>query len=94
MHENFTQINMFIQNNHVKRKMRFNSKMGKRQRNHTIEKRMRRSVSSDQNELPWYFMEYLLDLEGKLSFKLSEPVTVVYKGENLQAKMKSISNFE
>ena len=36
----------------------------------------------------WYFMECSLDNEGKLLFKLSEPVTVMYKDENLQAKVE------
>ena len=36
----------------------------------------------------WYFMECSLDNEGKPSFKLSEPVTVMYKDENMQAKME------
>ncbi|PKC56420.1 hypothetical protein RhiirA1_429116 [Rhizophagus irregularis] len=31
-------------------------------------------------------MECSLDDEGKSSFKLSEPVTVIYKDENLQTK--------
>ena len=38
----------------------------------------------------WYFMECSLDNEGKPSFKLSEPVTVVYKDENLQAKVEKV----
>jgi hypothetical protein len=38
----------------------------------------------------WYFMECSLDDEGKPSFKLSEPVTVVYKDENLQDKVEKI----
>src|SRR4051794_31933306 len=38
----------------------------------------------------WYFMKCSLDKEGKLSFKLSEPVTVMYKDENLQAKVKKV----
>ncbi|PKK68466.1 hypothetical protein RhiirC2_750150 [Rhizophagus irregularis] len=33
-------------------------------------------------------MECSLDNEGKPSFKLSEPVTVVYKDENLQTKVE------
>src|ERR1044072_9895708 len=39
-------------------------------------------IVTDASE--WYFMECSLDNEGKPSFKLSEPVTVVYKDENLQ----------
>ena len=35
-------------------------------------------------------MECSLDNEGKPSFKLSEPVTVVYKDENLQAKVEKV----
>jgi hypothetical protein len=38
-----------------------------------------------------YFMECSLDLEGKLSFKLSELVTVVYKDENLQVKVDMVT---
>ncbi|EXX70886.1 hypothetical protein RirG_083340 [Rhizophagus irregularis DAOM 197198w] len=38
----------------------------------------------------WYFMECMLDGEGKPSFKLSEPVIVVYKDENLQAKVEKV----
>ncbi|PKK59137.1 hypothetical protein RhiirC2_306728 [Rhizophagus irregularis] len=37
----------------------------------------------------WYFMECSYN-EGKPSFKLSEPVTVVYKDENLQAKVERV----
>jgi len=37
----------------------------------------------------WYFMECTLDNEGKLSFKLLEPV-IVYKDENLQAKVEKV----
>jgi hypothetical protein len=32
----------------------------------------------------WYFMEYTLDGEGKPSFKLSEPVSVIYKSDSMQ----------
>ncbi|RIA90139.1 hypothetical protein C1645_823700 [Glomus cerebriforme] len=42
------------------------------------------------NVSEWYFMECSLDNEGKPSFKLSEPVTIVYKDENLQAKVEKI----
>jgi hypothetical protein len=35
-------------------------------------------------------MECSLDNEGKPSFKLSEPVTVVYKDENLQVKVEKV----
>ncbi|PKC03571.1 hypothetical protein RhiirA5_380064 [Rhizophagus irregularis] len=38
----------------------------------------------------WYFMECKLDNEGKPSFKLSEPVIVVYKDENLQDKVEKV----
>ena len=31
----------------------------------------------------WYFMECTLDEERKPSFKLSEPVSVVYKSDNM-----------
>ena len=31
----------------------------------------------------WYFMECSLDDVGKPTFRLSEPVTVMYKDENL-----------
>ncbi|PKC71007.1 hypothetical protein RhiirA1_413649 [Rhizophagus irregularis] len=31
-----------------------------------------------------------VDIEGKPSFKLSEPVIVVYKDENLQAKVEKV----
>jgi len=37
----------------------------------------------------WYFMECLY-IEGKPSFKLSEPVTVVYKDEDLQDKVEKV----
>ena len=37
----------------------------------------------------WYFMECSYN-EGKPSFKLSEPVTVVYKDENMQAKVERV----
>ncbi|CAI2185084.1 9929_t:CDS:2 [Funneliformis geosporum] len=36
-----------------------------------------------------YFLECSYN-EGKLSFKLSEPVTVVYKDEDLQAKVEKV----
>ncbi|EXX53544.1 uncharacterized protein OCT59_011977 [Rhizophagus irregularis] len=45
-------------------------------------------IVTDASE--WYFMECSLDNEGKPSFKLSEPVTVVCKDENLQAKVEKI----
>ncbi|GBB92721.1 hypothetical protein RclHR1_20480003 [Rhizophagus clarus] len=45
-------------------------------------------IVTDASE--WYFMECSLDNEGKPSFKLSEPVTVVYKDENLQAKVEKV----
>ena len=45
-------------------------------------------IVTDASE--WYFMECSLDNEGKPSFKLSELVTVVYKDENLQAKVKKV----
>jgi hypothetical protein len=35
-------------------------------------------------------MECSLDSEGKPTFKLSEPVTVVYKDENLQVKVEKV----
>jgi hypothetical protein len=38
----------------------------------------------------WYFMECRLDSEGKPSFKLSEPVIVVYKDEDLQTKVEKV----
>ena len=38
----------------------------------------------------WYFMECTQDSEGKPSFKLSEPVIVVYKDENLQTKVEKV----
>ena len=51
-------------------------------------------IVTDASE--WYFMECSLDNEGKPSFKLSEPVTVVYKDEKLEQlrvkKVKSSSN--
>ena len=37
----------------------------------------------------WYFMECSYN-DGNLSFKLSEPVTVVYKDEDLQAKVEKV----
>jgi hypothetical protein len=37
----------------------------------------------------WYFMECSY-IEGKPSFKLSEPVTVVYKDEDLQDKVEKV----
>ncbi|CAB4434028.1 unnamed protein product [Rhizophagus irregularis] len=37
----------------------------------------------------WYFMECSYN-EGKPSFKLSEPVTVVYKDEDMQAKVERV----
>ncbi|CAB4416226.1 unnamed protein product [Rhizophagus irregularis] len=45
-------------------------------------------IVTDASE--WYFMECSLDNEGKPSFKLSEPVTVVYKDENLQKRSSGI----
>ncbi|RIA80856.1 hypothetical protein C1645_881931 [Glomus cerebriforme] len=45
-------------------------------------------IVTDASE--WYFMECSLDNEGKPSFKLSEPVTIVYKDDNLQAKVKKV----
>jgi hypothetical protein len=42
------------------------------------------------NASEWYFMECRLDAEGKPSFKLSEPVIVVYRDENLQAKVEKV----
>src|SRR5215469_6511323 len=38
----------------------------------------------------WYFMECSLDDEEKPSFKLTEPVTVVYENEDLQSKVKKV----
>jgi hypothetical protein len=32
----------------------------------------------------WYFMECTLDEDRKPTFKLSEPVTVVYKSDNIK----------
>ncbi|PKY32177.1 hypothetical protein RhiirB3_531946 [Rhizophagus irregularis] len=46
-------------------------------------------IVTDASE--WYFMECMLDDEGKPSFKFSEPVTVVYKDENLQTKWRRFS---
>jgi hypothetical protein len=40
----------------------------------------------------WYFIEYSY-IEGKPSFKLSEPVTVVYKDEDLQDKVEKIFRY-
>ncbi|CAG8634104.1 30057_t:CDS:2 [Gigaspora margarita] len=37
----------------------------------------------------WYFMEYTLD-KGRPSFKLSEPVIIVYKDENMQMKVEKV----
>ncbi|PKY13276.1 hypothetical protein RhiirB3_490602 [Rhizophagus irregularis] len=45
-------------------------------------------IVTDASE--WYFMECKVDSEGKPSFKLSEPVTVVYKDDNLQAKVEKV----
>ena len=45
-------------------------------------------IVTDASE--WYFMECSLDSEGKPTFKLSEPVTVVYKDENLQVKVEKV----
>ncbi|UZO27749.1 Coronin-like protein crn1 [Rhizophagus irregularis] len=45
-------------------------------------------IVTDASE--WYFMECLLDHEGKPTFKLSEQVTVVYKDENLQDKVEKV----
>ncbi|PKK69429.1 hypothetical protein RhiirC2_781024 [Rhizophagus irregularis] len=45
-------------------------------------------IVTDASE--WYFMECSLDNEGKPSFKPSEPVTVVYKDENLQVKVEKV----
>src|SRR5215510_8240751 len=45
-------------------------------------------IVTDASE--WYFMKCSLDSEGKPSFKLSEPVTVVYKDENLQTKVEKV----
>ena len=45
-------------------------------------------IVTDASE--WYFMECSLDNERKPTFKLSEPVTVVYKDENLQVKVEKV----
>ncbi|CAG8465645.1 14585_t:CDS:2 [Cetraspora pellucida] len=37
----------------------------------------------------WYFMECTLD-KGRPSFKLSEPITVVYKDKNMQMKVERV----
>src|SRR3954447_23904932 len=42
------------------------------------------------NASEWYFMECSLDNEEKSAFKLSESVIVVYKDENLQAKVEKV----
>ena len=38
----------------------------------------------------WYFMECTLNGEGKPSFKLSEPVSVVYKSDNLHTMVEEV----
>ncbi|PKB98498.1 hypothetical protein RhiirA5_431281 [Rhizophagus irregularis] len=38
----------------------------------------------------WYFMECILDNEGKLSFKLSKPVIVVYDDAYMETKVKKV----
>ena len=38
----------------------------------------------------WYFMECLLDDQDKLTFKLSEPVVVVYKDENMENMVRKV----
>ena len=38
----------------------------------------------------WYFMECILDNEGKLSFKLSKPVIVVYDDADMETKVKKV----
>ncbi len=45
-------------------------------------------IVTDSSE--WYFMECLLDSKRKPLFKLSESVTIMYKDENLQAKVEKI----
>ncbi|UZO10699.1 uncharacterized protein OCT59_002278 [Rhizophagus irregularis] len=38
----------------------------------------------------WYFVECILDNEGKLSFKLSKPVIVVYDDADMETKVKKV----
>ncbi|GBB90249.1 hypothetical protein RclHR1_17130001 [Rhizophagus clarus] len=44
------------------------------------------------NAFEWYFMECSYE-EGKISFKLSKPVTVVYENKDLQAKVEKVLRF-
>jgi hypothetical protein len=43
-------------------------------------------IVTDASE--WYFMECLLDNEGKPSFKLSKPVVIVYDDADMKIKVK------
>jgi hypothetical protein len=45
-------------------------------------------IVTDASE--WYFMECLLDNEGKPSFKLSKPVIVVYDDADMETKVKKV----
>ncbi len=38
----------------------------------------------------WYFMECSLDDQDRLRFKLSEPVVVVYKDENMENMVRKV----
>ena len=38
----------------------------------------------------WYFMECSLDDQDRLRFKLSEPVVVVYKDENVENMVRKV----
>ncbi|KAF0404050.1 crinkler family protein [Gigaspora margarita] len=38
----------------------------------------------------WYFMECTQDSEGKLSFKLSKPLSVAYEDEDMKVKVEKV----
>ena len=38
----------------------------------------------------WYFMKYTQDSEGKLSFKLSKPLFVVYEDSDMRVKAAKV----
>ena len=41
----------------------------------------------------WYFMECSLDDQDRLRFKLSEPVVVVYKDENMENMVRKVLGY-
>ena len=38
----------------------------------------------------WYFMEFSLDDQDRLRFKLSEPVVIVYKDKNVENLVRKV----